>query len=223
MAASEPSAATAIRDAACVVLTDWRESRPHFLLGRRRATQVFMPNKWVFPGGRVDDEDRSYASTIAEPLNYAAFAVAAIRELYEEAGIALGHRSLKGDGPAGWAAFSEAGLTPSMARLKPLARAITPPGRPRRFDTWFFLADRADAAELTAEPDGELLDLGWFTLDDMRGLDLPGITRMIVDDVARHVAGTNDAAASALIPFYYQDIDLYRRDLIDPAKTVSAP
>ena len=226
---SEQPVVITLRDAACVVLMDRSGAEPVFLLGRRRASQVFLPNMWVFPGGRVDDADHDYARALQaasapRSIGPLAFAVAAIRELYEEAGIALGEPSLSADRDLpSWGVFSAMGLTPSLGWLKPLARAITPPGRPRRFDTWFFIADRSHVLDVAVEPDGELLDLGWFTISEMRGLDLPVITRKIVDDVASHLEGLGTAAAGDHIPFYYQDVDVYRRVLIDPAVPPSKP
>ena len=50
------------RDAATLVIVDTTSGEPRLLMGKRRATQVFMPNKVVFPGGRVDDDDRAVES-----------------------------------------------------------------------------------------------------------------------------------------------------------------
>jgi hypothetical protein len=111
---------------------------------------------------------------------------------------------------------------PAYSVLTPLARAITPPGLPRRFDTWFFVADRAHATPGHFEPDGELLDLGWYTLAEVCDLDLPTITRLIVDDVASWLEmGAN--AESRQIPFYFQANDGYKRTLIAPAEAPAPP
>jgi 8-oxo-dGTP pyrophosphatase MutT (NUDIX family) len=224
----DAEAKTPIRGAACLILVDRSGTEPHLLMGRRLATQVFLPNKWVFPGGRVDDDDHALAAAIAPSINSTAgdvrrlpFALAAIRELFEEAGVVLGYGTVTAPArilPPGWHAFANTGYGAAHDALTPLARAITPPGFPRRFDTWFFMADRRQAATARFEPDGELLDLGWFTLAEVRSLDLPLITRLIVDDVAT----TLDPALMSqhdgqrpLIPFYYQAIEGYQRTLVE--------
>jgi 8-oxo-dGTP pyrophosphatase MutT (NUDIX family) len=226
----EPPSTTTIRDAACLILVDRSESSPRLLMGRRLATQVFLPNKWVFPGGRVEDDDRTQAVALA-PYCCALtgdtirlpFMLAAIRELFEEAGVVFANRDTAGFAkPAAWQQFARGSRIAAIAQLTPLARAITPPGLPRRFDTWFFITDREHAATQSYEPDGELLDLGWFTLAQVRGLDLPHITRLIVDDVASWL-NVRPGTETPLIPFYFQDIDGYKRTLIDAPEPFLAP
>ncbi|NOT73180.1 MAG: NUDIX hydrolase [Hyphomicrobium sp.] len=219
-----------VRDAACIVLIDRTGAEPRLLLGRRLPAQVFLPNKWVFPGGRVDEADKAYAADLTRvaklPPNAhhrLAFACAAIRELYEEAGILLASPDIVSwQAPQTWADFAGLAVTPAYERLTPLARAITPPGFPRRFDTWFFSAEWDRAAPVTGAPDGELLDLAWFTLAETRALDLPIITRYIVDDVATLLAAAKDPAGP-LIPFYFQDFDVYRRTLVPAYETAVLP
>jgi 8-oxo-dGTP pyrophosphatase MutT (NUDIX family) len=214
---------TPVRDAACLVLVDRSQVAPRLLLGRRLATQVFLPNKWVFPGGRVDDDDRALARFMSEASGIGAdeavqvpFALAAVRETFEETGIVVGSAIPPAIEmlPASWQPFCALGLMPDFNHLQPLARAITPPGLPRRFDTWFFIREWLSAKPADASPDGELLDLDWFTLDQVRALDLPVITRLIVDDVASRIAADISATAPQ-IPFYFQDSRTYRRVLID--------
>ena len=145
-----------IRDAACVVVIDDGGAEPRLLLGRRRIDQVFLPDKWVFPGGRVDPHDHVYA---AAPVTGTActalaavrpFAFAAVRELFEETGLALGEAVASPEGARDASrALAATGYMPAIHALSPLARAITPPGRPRRYDTWFFLTYRRS---ITAEP-----------------------------------------------------------------------
>lgn len=202
-----------IRDAACVVLFDANGGEPRLLLGKRRETQVFLPNKWVFPGGRVDDEDRVLAETLQSPGELPGqrartpFLVAAMRELYEEAGLLIGPNADR---------TFDAGHVRHVARqLMPLARAVTPPGRPRRFDTWFFLAP-TESATAVKPPDGELLNLGWFTLTETRQLDLPTITRFVVEDVASCLK-RGASAAEGPFPFYFQGPERYERQLISDA------
>jgi 8-oxo-dGTP pyrophosphatase MutT (NUDIX family) len=205
-----------IRDAACVVLFDANGGEPRLLLGKRRETQVFLPNKWVFPGGRVDDEDRVLAETLQSPGDLPGqrartpFLVAAMRELYEEAGLLIGSGELEAEG-----AFHAERVRHVARHLTPLARAITPPGRPRRFDTWFFLAP-IEAASAVKPPDGELLNLGWFTLKETLQLDLPTITRFVVEDVASSLT-RGASTAEGPFPFYFQGPERYERQLISDA------
>ena len=117
-----------------------------------------MPGKYVFPGGRVDKSDNRVpvAAPISSeleanllkgspkivPSRARALAVAAIREACEETGLCLGRKvdkPVKLEGA--WQPFAEAGLLPDPSSLFLIARAITPPGRVRRFDTRFFTAD----------------------------------------------------------------------------------
>lgn len=197
-----------------MILADTRRGEPRLLLGKRRETQVFLPNMWVFPGGRVDDEDRTLAASVPttglSPGSAARlpFLAAALRELHEEAGLTL-NLSPAPQAPA------DVRLLDACAALAPIARAITPPGKPRRFDTWFFLADGTEARQ-SNDPDGELLELDWFTLTSVRGLDLPHITRLVVEDVADRIGRGKDAA-DGQIPFYFQSNNVFQRQVVSHA------
>jgi 8-oxo-dGTP pyrophosphatase MutT (NUDIX family) len=213
---------TSLRDAACLLVADMTGPEPKLLMGKRHSDQVFLPNKWVFPGGRVEDDDRHFADGFAgqfSPADLAheikPFALAGIRELFEETGLLIGSGSALSDANPTWQTFAATGQTPAPAHLFPLARAITPPGRVRRYDTWFFLAS-ADALSADVAPtDGELLDLGWFTLPEANDLDLPSITRLVLDDLASalHAERAFHDTVEPL-PFYYSDGATFRRDLI---------
>ena len=141
-----------------------------------------MPNKYVFPGGRLDAADsrvkpaRDLApATLAKLLarmrgrpsaaRARGLAHAAIRETYEEAGLLFGRQRIED--------------RPDLSGLTLFARAITPPGRTRRYDSRFFVGAAEEIANLDAphhDGGGELLTLSWLTLDDIAGLDLPLIT-----------------------------------------------
>lgn len=190
-----------IRDAATIVLVrDGATDRPRVLMGQRGAGAAFMPSKYVFPGGAVDRSDRAVA--LAAPLPEAerarlvlrpvtetaplpeAMAAAAVRELWEESGLMLGRPGAWPDAvPEDWQAFAAAGLVPSGELLRFVFRAVTPPGRPRRFDARFFLAR---AEDLAGDPDDfthatdELSHLHWIGLDEARQLDLPFITEVVL-------------------------------------------
>lgn len=192
---------TALRDAATIVLVrDAEGPAPRVLMGQRGAGAVFMPNKFVFPGGALDPDDarvrldgeldpamrRKLAAmpateTVPPPE---AMVAGAIRELWEEAGLMLGRPGpWQGPLPADWRAFAAAGVRPSPEGMRYIFRAITPPGRPRRFDARFFLAD---AAVIDADLDDfgraceELSHLHWIEIAEARRLDLPFITEVVL-------------------------------------------
>ena len=204
-----PETAPAIRSAATIILTRSGPKGPEVLTGMRGAAAVFMPSKYVFPGGAVDPGDAEVA--LARPLppgcaarvggDAKAIAAAAIRELWEETGLALG---LPGawTAPAGWKSFAARGLAPSAEALRFVFRAITPPGRSRRFDARFFLADAAhiagDPEDFSAASD-ELSHLHWIALSEARGLDLPFITEVVLAEVS---ALLRDGPGEAGVPFF---------------------
>jgi 8-oxo-dGTP pyrophosphatase MutT (NUDIX family) len=230
---SSASKAARPRDAATLVLIDTASGEPRLLMGKRRATQVFMPNKVVFPGGRVDDEDRivTVANELADdetaklllemkghpsPARARSIALAAIRETYEETGIIVGRpfeQRPKTAGP-GWQAFFDQGYLPSLANLNLFARAITPPGRPRRYDTRFFCASIDTVAMQTGALDDELSEVTWYSIAETTDLDLPPITRVIIEDLSDRLEAGALGPMQAPIPFYHQRHGSFRRDLL---------
>lgn len=211
-----------IRDAACLLVADLSNAEPKLLMGRRHSNQVFLPNKWVFPGGRVEDEDRHFAKQFAgqfSPADLAEeikpFALAGIRELFEETGLLIGREGALPEALPAWESFAASGQAPAPANLVPLARAITPPGRVRRYDTWFFLTGSEAVSADRSATDDELLDLGWFTLSEAAALDLPNITRLVLNDVAELLEAAPAFRSSAeRLPFYYSAGSSFHRDLI---------
>lgn len=188
---------TALRpvDAATMVL--WRRRRDgilEVLMGRRHRNHVFMPHAYVFPGGRVERSDATLqpASPLpadvharlqraANPTRARAIAAAAVRETYEETGLLLG----EGD-PAD--PKTRKTLRPHLEGVDYFFRAITPPGRPRRFDARFLVANAEGAIGEIGTGDGELLDVDFRSLDDTRALDIAGITRIALAEFERWVA-----------------------------------
>jgi 8-oxo-dGTP pyrophosphatase MutT (NUDIX family) len=199
------------RDAATLILYRLSAEGPRILMGCRSEGHDFMPNKYVFPGGRVDDEDAS-APSISElredvdtQLRFKntratrAFPLTAIREVFEETGLIVG-KSVKLSGvPTSWTDYYAQGAAPSLDGFSFIGRAITPPVRHKRFDARFFMAD-ADAALIDDRPpiDGrELNDLRWFTLPEVAGLDLPNVTRFVISEVEARLVRREAAK-----PFY---------------------
>jgi len=206
---------TAIRDAATVIVLRDRHTTPRILMGQRGAKAVFMPNKFVFPGGAVDPGD--HAIPLASPLSVAdasrlqddsapdvasALAAAAIRELFEETGLVLGLRKVWDDAPQDWQNFAATGHQPHAAPLQFVFRALTPPGRPRRFDARFFLIE---AEAIASDPDDfsaasdELSHLQWVPLHDVRAFDMPFITEVVLSEIAARVRDTSPPDS---VPFF---------------------
>jgi 8-oxo-dGTP pyrophosphatase MutT (NUDIX family) len=183
------------RDAATLILVRRDGPSPRILMGRRSGGHDFMPDKWVFPGGRIDRTDyrapalRELQPDVAAALAASArlkrqdgvrlaraLALTAVRETFEETGLVIGRHA---DGQ----------LEADLAGLSYVARAITPPARHKRFDARFLMADAEHLASLEPTDSRELGEVAWFTLDDCRGLDLPTVTRAVLEVVQRQLAG----------------------------------
>lgn len=228
------------KDASTLLLLDRAAGGPwRVLMGRRHMRHKFFPGAYVFPGGRVDTGDsripvaEDYHPEVMAKLRLAmkgpktdararAFGVAAIRETYEEAGLFLGHadgskaaapKPLAGD----MAAFGERGMGLTLAPLVFVARAITPPRRPRRFDTRFFAAPASIIADKTAEgvgPSGELEDIAWLSFEEAKQQNLPSITLTILDELAERLASSDPWRPDLPAPFYQWRGKGFTRELI---------
>ena len=191
------------RDAASLVLYRHHDGRIEVLMGQRHASHVFMPNRFVFPGGRVDPSDRlvgaasplrmEVAARLARGCRSAArphaLAVAAVRETYEEAGLMLGRPSpcFERLDSRHWAGFRAAGLAPALDRLDYIFRAITPPGMVRRFDARFFLAEADETMTGTLTGNGELENMAWLSIAEARALPLSMPTNLVLQEAARWI------------------------------------
>jgi len=225
---------TPIRDAATLILLDRSAGPVKVLMGKRHAGHRFMPGKFVFPGGAADPADRRMAvagpldarisdkllvRTRARSAEYArALALAAIRETFEETGLALGVTDLGAvpEPPAGvWQAFAATGVFPTLEGVDFLARAVTPPGRTKRFDARFFVCDAqwiAHRGEGVIHPEAELTELVWVPLAEALGLDIPNITRTILGDLAALGPGPWDPGRAR--PFYHAVRGEHLREMI---------
>jgi len=211
---------SALRNAATVIVLRDREGpEPSILMGQRGAKAAFMPNKVVFPGGAVDPED--FDVPLAAPLPEVCrariaeqadadlshpLAVAAVRELWEETGLILGAPGeWQGAPPPDWKTFAETGHLPDARALQFVFRAITPPGRPRRFGARFFLVD---VAHIRGDPDDfthaceELSHLQWIPLREVRRFDLPFITEVVLAEVEGRL---HDPRPPENVPFFRND------------------
>jgi 8-oxo-dGTP pyrophosphatase MutT (NUDIX family) len=220
------------RDAATLILIDRSGKAPRVLMGKRHHSHKFMPGKYVFPGGRLDAADRAMkpidelGADCARRLGQnvvkwsegrgRALALASIRETAEETGLLIG-RSDEGvtSKADAWKPFVGKKIRPSLSALTFVARAITPPKRPKRFDTRFFLADRQSiGAEISGivTADTELVSLDWLSFDDALEVELPNITKVVLKDIAERLK-TGEIARPA--PFYYFRNGSFQRKLLE--------
>ena len=160
------------------------------LMVRRSLQASFMPGAYVFPGGAVDGADGAAhhqaacdeaparltqrIGVVTEVGDQAlAYAVAALRECFEECGLWLGAPDHHAPA-AGWATLrarlhagetlaalaADAGGPLATSALQPWSRWVTPVGLPKRFDTLFFVA-RAPAGQVPEVDAGETTTLAW--------------------------------------------------------------
>jgi 8-oxo-dGTP pyrophosphatase MutT (NUDIX family) len=211
------------KDAATLILLDRSGPSPKVLMGKRHDRHVFLPGKFVFPGGGIDPADRLMAPAAVPldpraekklmaqirrptPLKARALALAAVRETFEETGLILGRKAPDpGRLPSGpWSAFADAGIQPDLSSVHFIARAITPPRRSRRYDTRFFTADASAIAhriEGKVGPDFELVELVWVPLDGIKqAIELLVITEIVLGDLQKQIeAGFSHDLP---VPFY---------------------
>ncbi len=208
-----------IKNAATVILLRGSQKNPEVLMGQRGKNASFMPNKFVFPGGALDpgDSEIDFNGDIptkcieklrlkADPSLAKPLIAAGIRELWEETGLILGSKSkTKMDSiPKNWKDFFALGYQPSADNIEFVFRAITPPGRTRRFDARFFLLSsdniKGDLDDFS-KASGELSHLQWIELNSTQNLDLPFITEIVLSEVLSKLKGNRNNG----IPFYYHD------------------
>ncbi len=193
--------------AATLILIDRSGAAPKVLMGRRNPADRFMPNKFVFPGGRVDPADSlvSAAGALANPAQARlervrgrglarALPLAAIRETFEETGLVIGTKEFgrpEVTPEGGWLGFAAHGSMPDLGAIHFVGRATTPPRLPRRYDT-IFLAAEADNIVAHEDgavgPDKELVELDWIPIAEAYRLELPTITAVILRELEVRMA-----------------------------------
>jgi 8-oxo-dGTP pyrophosphatase MutT (NUDIX family) len=221
------------KDAATLILVDRAGPVPKVLLGKRHTRHKFMPGKYVFPGGRVDPADRQMPVarslnpdaqanlmkrlTRASPRKAQALALAAFRETFEETGLLLGapvaEIPVVPKGP--WTAFARAKILPDLADLHFIGRAITPPGRVRRFDTRFFTLDASAIAHRVdgmTGPDAELVELVWLPLTQVKELDMSAVTGVMLEELEARIA--NGFGHDLPVPFYRMPRGRFMREML---------
>ncbi len=209
------------RDAATLILLDRSGPEPRVLMGKRHHGHVFLPGRFVFPGGAIDRQDRLMSSaTELDPRDEArlmkhvkrptasharAMALTAVRETFEETGLLLGRKldaAPRVPGPA-WDAFAEHHVHPELGGIHFIARAVTPPGRSRRYDTRFFTADATAIAHRidgVTGPDAELVELVWIPLGETKRLELMAITELVLETLQEQIAA--GFSHDLPVPFY---------------------
>lgn len=213
------------RDAATLIVVRQQGKQPKILMGKRAASHKFMPNKFVFPGGRLDVIDqrlvvpKNLNAQVIKRLRKATqsrvsdnklrgLALAAIRETYEETGLIIGRETKKSLTSSNevWQSYFDHGVEPPLEKLDFICRAVTPTHRTRRFDTRFFMVYDEfihTDPETMDKASGELLDLHWLTLAEARELDLPSITRSVIDMVETRMKLDRAAQMKAPAPYYH--------------------
>ena len=189
------------KNAATVMIIRRDGPKPRVLMGKRHGGHSFMPDRWVFPGGRIDRGD--YRAPAANELRHdvgalfdaylpagrgRALALAAIRETWEEAGLLLAKPGPARPAAGSWRTFVAQGALADLEALDVIARAITPPSVGKRFDTWFLLADAERLVSLDRQPDcGELEEIAWVDFDEAQTLPLPTVTRMMIKEAGERM------------------------------------
>jgi 8-oxo-dGTP pyrophosphatase MutT (NUDIX family) len=190
-------------DAAGLVLLREGPDGLEVLLGRRHARAGFLPDIYVFPGGRVEPTDAlgpplPLAPAVAADLARggrrppSALLRAALRETAEETGL---HLPLA-----------------AIPHIDFVCRAITPTASHRRYHTRFFLADGV-ACQGDFKGDGELEDLGWRPLTEIGRLNLVDVTAFVLEEaVQRREQGLPPGAKPApRLTYLGESMRIFRR------------
>lgn len=140
---------------ASVIFVRDQASQLEVLLVQRNANIKFHGGAWVFPGGKVDDIDRSLAMD-NEEISIAK--AAAVREAQEEIGVVI-----------------------EETVLNEFSHWLTPIQLPKRFSTWFFIAPLSSKEKIQIDA-SEIVDHIWITpsaalkRQEQGELTLPGPT-----------------------------------------------
>jgi 8-oxo-dGTP pyrophosphatase MutT (NUDIX family) len=203
------------KDAASLILYRCEGKVIRVLMGERASTHAFLPGHFVFPGGRVEPADgrlivatdlrpevRAKVAAGTSPVRARALGLAAIRETFEETGFLVGERTTVSlhTRSSAWRAFFDQDVIPKLEALDFVARAITPPGRPRRFDARFFMTAHIAKEQGPAPTGGELIKPVWLTLAQARAAKALPITRLILSEVEARLGPAPDARRP--VPFF---------------------
>lgn len=217
------------RPSATVVLVRAASGAPEIFMVRRHQSTAFG-SAYAFPGGTVDADDAQVSKycggLAAQDANHRlglsadglSYYSAAIRELFEESGVLLGDlaaldeplqsvRDALNDRTQRWADIVQKHqLTLHCDALSYVSHWITPPSRPHRYSTRFFVALMPDGQQ-AVHCGGELTDSQWVTAADMlranrkREVELHFPTIKTLESVARH------ASLDALLEWAHSSVD----------------
>ncbi|MEC9330749.1 MAG: NUDIX hydrolase [Pseudomonadota bacterium] len=182
------------RDASSLIVTRKRGSKLYVLMGRRNSAARFMPGVFVFPGGAVSaadsqmkpatELDPAYTNLMGVSHSHPrarALALTAIRETWEETGMLLGvSGEFKGRPAPPWQSIVKLGMVPDLQHLRYVGRAITPSFSKIRFHARFFMVDAAWLSG-NLQGDGELVEIGWWNVDQLAALEMRNITRFMLE------------------------------------------
>lgn len=186
------------RHAASLILLDTSQAEPRVLMGQRHSKMKFIPDAYVFPGGKLDPEDHQVNPSTTLPPQVVkhvcqggtspemarALALAAIRETWEETGLLLAHQAPLKNAPESWQGFAKDEQSPDLAALSFYARAITPASSPIRFHARFFLAD-AQKVTGKLQGSGELDNLDWYPLSQALKLPIIDVTEFVLTQLQK--------------------------------------
>ena len=192
------------RNAASLVIYRRNGPQIEILMGKRPSKASFIPDAFVFPGGRMDATDKfipidrplpqitrtqmqSHGAANREKAT--TLATTALRETFEETGLMIG--------PAGTAA--ELPFVPDHGGLHFLGRAITPPESPIRFHARFFITNGADAHG-ALRSNGELNELDWYPIDQALKLPIIDVTEFMLGETKRRLEADNETSTPT--PFF---------------------
>ena len=177
----------AIPAATLIVVRDRAGAAPELLMVERAEGMAFAAGALVWPGGRIDEADRNFATAIGADVA----AVAAIRETIEETAVPIGlsplpgpHgvRSLQSELVADRSfadALGKRGLELDPGALTPFARWVPKFHAVRRFDTMFFIAEAPDGDWQPNVIEGECADAHWLSAAEVLEREQRGDARLI--------------------------------------------
>ena len=183
------------KDSASVIVLKNTPTGVQVLMGKRGRKAVFS-NAYVFAGGKVDPED--FLPKPASELNpdivkrisidsekSISFAMAAVRESFEETGLLLGAPGdLGATGNSTWDEIRSTNLAPDLEKLGYVGHAITPASKAVRFNARFFYAWEHDMTGQLAGS-GELSDLAFLTFSDALNLPMVDVTEFMLGEMIR--------------------------------------
>ncbi|MEH6526909.1 MAG: NUDIX domain-containing protein [Sneathiella sp.] len=202
-----PSKPVIPRHAASLVIYEQRGTETYVLMGKRAKAHRFLPNVYVFPGGRVDTEDafanpssplpQPVQNLLSQPSNMAhAVAAAAVRETHEETGLIIGK-------------VNADRLVPDFSNLDYIARAITPAVSPIRFNTRFLMIHaRHVSGDLGGS--GELIDLKWVSVQEAYKMQLVDVTEFVLEEMEKKLSTPVQKITKVPLFTYYRGKPLIR-------------